>query len=61
MGFADFGLLYGGSGADWQLCGFEAVLGFLYLSERFDRLIEVTERAFQAIAKEIMSKRQGKG
>ena len=41
--------------------GFEAVLGFLYLSERFDRLIEVTERAFQAIAKEIMSKRQGKG
>lgn len=37
--------------------GFEALLGTLYLLERFDRLFEVTETSFQVITTKMMAKK----
>lgn len=38
--------------------GFEALLGTLYLQEKNERLYEIAEAAFQAIALEMMEKRR---
>ncbi len=35
--------------------GFEALLGSLYLEEKYDRLYEIAEKAFQYISKEMMA------
>ena len=38
--------------------GFEALLGTLYLTGKFDRLQDVAEAAFQAIVRQMMTDRQ---
>ena len=40
--------------------GFEALLGYLYLTEEFPRLEELAELSFQALAKGLMEDRQKK-
>lgn len=37
--------------------GFEALLGYLYLKERYQRLLNLAETSFAAIAQEMMDKR----
>lgn len=39
--------------------GFEALLGYLYLSERNDRLYELAEASFQVISKAMMAEMEG--
>ena len=39
--------------------GFEALLGYLYLSEQKDRLYELAEEAFQVISKAMMEEMKG--